>query len=583
MKWKSSTKGITQVVLCGQREVADLTHFVHLNYSTFSLAEQIAGVSPGREFLSLGDSISEWHSATLDLALQLSSEVRESILESLVFMDRPVSDREFDILFGHLLRAVCARVSRTALQLTKLEKSRVYVVPDSISVADHDQYPVDSSDAYEHLASDLYSRTIESELARIILGIHAVSETKSTEFSAPRLSKQRLSHAIYLGFARILKGVSSKSRILVMGSYMGRLREALLQISLLQAPLLTEVRLPAKAIRGSVPPRQHALGGRSPGTIQEFTAQLFWSLVPTGLLENAQSTLLSCQNQGWPERPLVIFTSNSFDTDDLFKVYLVSHVLNAKYLVGQHGNGYGVSKLDSHNPELFTNDVFLSWGWEGERVIPVGVLTPPLRAISASPNESRGIFLILREPETLNFSHDSGWTTEVYLSRISLLVRELLWLDKPIVIKLHSTSSPRMARWAKGLCESNSMVMMSEKRTFRSLLRSGLLPVFTYDSTGMLQLGTSGGYFFYFGADGLKHIKPEFAPNYLALESAGLLSCEPRNAAALIASLISGKVRREKISAAIKAFLGGIARRPRRPIASVRRILLNLRNGKLTQ
>jgi len=571
MSPKSSSNRGTQIVLSGQQELLEFSKFVHLNYESFSEAEVSRGQDPKRQFLSLGETISEWHSATLDLSLQLYSEVKKSVRKSLLYMGRELSDREFQILYGHLLKAVCSRVSRTALQLENLPRFSTFAIVDELKVSKHDSYPRTSSEAYEYLASSLVSSRIEGELARILLNLHTSSIEETPMITASPRMKLNLFQGIYLALARVQRGATKKSRFFISSTYLGRWREALLQLSLLQLPLFNEIRSIDKTSSHEFTSRTHGLGGSSPKTIQEFTIQLFWSLIPTSLLENATGALMRCQKQGWPERPSVIFTSNNFDTDDMFKVYLVHHLQRVEYVVGQHGNGYGVSRLDEHNAEVLTPDLFLSWGWKGKAVIPVGVFTPRLRS---SSKKSKGAFLVLRDPDRFSFTHDESWTTMHYLSRISDLVRELGHFEMPIIIKLHSTSSSRMIQWAQGLSESIPNVQLAGRRTFRQLLRSGFLPVFTYDSTGMLELGTSGASFFFFAAEGTHHVRPEFVPNYLALESSGLLSREPSEAAHLIDRLASRSVTVEEMAATVKEFLDGIAMRRSGLIIFLRRILL---------
>lgn len=566
----------TQIVLCGQKEIVECSEFVHLNYGTYIQAEERMVSDSRRKFLSLGDTIAEWHSSTLDYALKLEAEVRQNVKQSLMYMGRRLEDREFQILYGHLLRAVCARVSRTATQMAMLPESGTFVISDSITVSKHNRYPRNSAEAYEYLSSGLVSSKIEAELARILLRLDSVAAEVTPTVKLPQV-KLTLTQSVYLAVARILRGAVKRSQIFISSSYLGRWRETLLQVSLLQPPFLSEFRPFDQTSTEEFKPRPHGVGGSQPETIQEFTSQLFWSLIPLSLLENAPSAILDCQEMGWPERPSVIFTSNDFDTNDLFKVYLVHHLQNVEYLVGQHGNGYGVSHLDEHNPEVLTPDIFLSWGWEGNSVLPLGVFTPRLRSNSKKP---KGALLVLRDSERFSFSHDEYWTTEQYLSRITDLVIELGSLEVPITIKLHSSSPLRMVQWARDLSASSPHVSLAGKRKFKRLLRSRLLPVFTYDSTGILELGTSGGRFFFFASEGTHHVRPEFAPNYHALESSGLLCSDPREAANMIFRLISRGVSEKKFKVSVIEFLSGIAMRPRLLVFSLRRFLLDIRDGK---
>ena len=69
--------------------------------------------------------------------------------------------------------------------------------------------------------------------------------------------------------------------------------------------------------------------------------------------------------QKYPKKPRVIFSSNGFDTDELFKFYVaeqVSKKKSPKYIVGQHGNSYNTNINNKYLVELSTCDWFLNWG-----------------------------------------------------------------------------------------------------------------------------------------------------------------------------------------------------------------------------
>ena len=68
-------------------------------------------------------------------------------------------------------------------------------------------------------------------------------------------------------------------------------------------------------------------------------------------------------NSKWPIKPKTIFTSNSYETDELFKMYVAinNKKYNSKYIIGQHGNSYNIAIQTKYNPEIKFSDKFLSW------------------------------------------------------------------------------------------------------------------------------------------------------------------------------------------------------------------------------
>ena len=69
----------------------------------------------------------------------------------------------------------------------------------------------------------------------------------------------------------------------------------------------------------------------------------------------------------WPKNPKFIFTSNSFDTNEIFKGWVGRNInKSVPYFTGQHGNNYGQHVFEGRSnwPERSTSDGFLTWGWD---------------------------------------------------------------------------------------------------------------------------------------------------------------------------------------------------------------------------
>ena len=63
----------------------------------------------------------------------------------------------------------------------------------------------------------------------------------------------------------------------------------------------------------------------------------------------------------------MIFTSNSFDTSEVFKLWTAEKVeTGCPYIIGQHGNNYGAARYCPSETECVeTADAFLTWGMLG--------------------------------------------------------------------------------------------------------------------------------------------------------------------------------------------------------------------------
>lgn len=121
---------------------------------------------------------------------------------------------------------------------------------------------------------------------------------------------------------------------------------------------------------------------------------LLYSHIPIAYLEGYNELIDSCKQLKWPDHPKVIFTSNSFETDDLFKAWTAFKVTtqDAKLIIGQHGGDYGTMKYFlSENHQLKICDYFISWGWTypgKDFVIPLGYFLPTAkRKLNSASNK----------------------------------------------------------------------------------------------------------------------------------------------------------------------------------------------------
>lgn len=100
--------------------------------------------------------------------------------------------------------------------------------------------------------------------------------------------------------------------------------------------------------------------------------------MPLIYLEGYKELINSVNCLNWPKNPKTIFTSNSYESDDIFKAWAAQKIIKgSKLLIGQHGGGYGMMKYffyETH--QLKIADYFLTWGWErkfNRSIIPVGM------------------------------------------------------------------------------------------------------------------------------------------------------------------------------------------------------------------
>jgi putative transferase (TIGR04331 family) len=87
--------------------------------------------------------------------------------------------------------------------------------------------------------------------------------------------------------------------------------------------------------------------------------------IPICYLEGFNDLYRQAISTKWSNKPEIIFTSNNFDFDDVFKMWVaIQKNRGVQYVIGQHGGNYGTSSLfDNPSPEEKYADKFLTWGW----------------------------------------------------------------------------------------------------------------------------------------------------------------------------------------------------------------------------
>ena len=102
--------------------------------------------------------------------------------------------------------------------------------------------------------------------------------------------------------------------------------------------------------------------------------------IPIDYLETYKNIVTLTESLPWPKRPKAIFTSNSFSSDDVFKVWAAENVERGVPLViGQHGGNYGSALWNfEEDHQIAISTRFLTWGWtkpEQDNVSSVGNFT----------------------------------------------------------------------------------------------------------------------------------------------------------------------------------------------------------------
>jgi putative transferase (TIGR04331 family) len=339
------------------------------------------------------------------------------------------------------------------------------------------------------------------------------------------------------GAARLLQ---KDTDALILHSYLPRATALGVCLGLLQVPQQRRSppaprAPPDAALRTMLKQAQRSIGGDSASPdFEVYARDMLFELLPTCFLEGFGELHRQVDALDWPRRPRFIFTSNSFDTDEVFKLWTAQRVGEGRpYFIGQHGNNYGTARFCPSETECIeTSDKFITWGWkENKKCEPAFIFKTANRR---QPHCPGGDLLLIElclphrllpwdpYPEFATYQQDQF----EFASALPDVVRARL------MVRLHAEH--RRQPW----CEEQrwqerdpQIRLDTGTRPVTELIATSRLVVHSYDSTGILETLSLDVPTVCFWNGGLEHLRESARPFYLKLFEAGILHLSSLDAA----------------------------------------------------
>lgn len=274
-----------------------------------------------------------------------------------------------------------------------------------------------------------------------------------------------------------------------------------------------------------------------------FEKYLRWQLpevIPACYLEGYKNLTKIVEEMPWPKKPKFIFTSNNFETDEIFKVWTALKVgQGIPYITGQHGSNYGSHAWHClfRLPELSASDKFVSWGWfeDKSNILPAFVFTNAGRK-SKQFDEDGGLLLI-----EAHLPHNNE-TFDVYYEHLLYMEDQFRMLEslpknirQQVTVRLHSSyKKMRFFEEQRWKDRSPQTKLERDGLNIRQLISQNRLIVQSYDSTGLLEGLALNIPTICFWRNRLSHLLPSAKPFYELLHNSGILFYSPEAAAEFI-------------------------------------------------
>lgn len=381
----------------------------------------------------------------------------------------------------------------------------------------------------------------------------------------------------------ILNGYLSRDDgVLIIGSYLSKKEDAKLQVVFRQFPHYWRpvhhgiTRTPDRMLRHFLASQMQ---NNSNDKLENIISSMAFELLPICYLEGLDELYVRAEYQAWPKRPKWIFTSNNFDTDEIFKLWTAMKVEGgSKYYVGQHGNNYGTHRYIKETIEEITSDKFLTWGW----VDGLCQHTPAFALKKTARNVGRynplgGLLLI----ETCLNHRMTTWDGTAEFStyfddQIAFVSKLKAPVRSQLIIRLHSQFKTmnwgENARWRN---YDSGIKLDIGSGAIQALIAKSRLIVHSYDSTCMLETLAQNIPTIAFWQNEFDHLRESSKPYYQQLVNAGIVCLSPDSAAKKVNEVwdnVDDWWNSGQIQAARKQFCYRYARQSKNPILELKEI-----------
>ena len=319
---------------------------------------------------------------------------------------------------------------------------------------------------------------------------------------------------------------------------------------------------------------------KSESNLENIIRTLLFELLPVYYLEAHKDLKKIVNKKLWPKSPKFIFTSNNFNTDEVFKLWTAIKVeLGTKYYAGQHGNGYFARKHRFPRIEEKTSDKFLTWGWTNglAKYRPAFIFKTAGRKTD-NYNVNGGLLLIETVQSSRLVTWDATSEHDKYFEDQKNFVSKLANEPKhKLTIRLSTHYQERKynddSRWYEF---DQSLKIDNGNIAIRHLIADSRLVVHSYDSTGILETLSQNIPTLAFWQNEFDHLLEEAKPYYQTLVDVGILHLSAQSASDKVNEVwddISGWWLKSNIQEAKNKFCDVYAKVSPKPIKTMVSIL----------
>ncbi len=499
--------------------------------------------------------------------------------------------RYWNILLGHWLeRYVCIIFDRY-YTLDQAMRSHEVVATTVLETPEYSLATTDSLSAIWACNDDIWNHVLCARILSFLGGVEIESKSVETEagqgfnLDSDATSGQSFSikNIIRAIAKHILPMLRRQGDAFIISTYLPRWKEVGLQLLLRQFPQVWHSP-PLQAVTFNWAIRQSLTVCDDNHTgFERFLRLQLPEMIPICYLEGYDQLCHQVTELPWPSSPKFIFTSNNFDTDEIFKAWTGLKVEQGfPYFVGQHGANYGTFYASEKFAVAVTCDRFFTWGWTNNNPKNVPAFLFKKAGKKRTTTSKDGGLLLIELPSlhrlgladvNAPYSDFSRYQEEQFQFVAALPET----IQNRLTVRLHGEW--RKHRWSDETrwndhCPLIRIELGSAR--LQALISKSRLVVHSYNSTGILETLALNIPTMCFWYDGLNHILASARPYYELLRAVGILADTPDQAAKNVAlhwDNIGEWWGSEKVQNARRLFCEQYANNVKNPVRTLKNLL----------
>jgi putative transferase (TIGR04331 family) len=447
--------------------------------------------------------------------------------------------------------------------------------------------PNDMAQFNEFLSLDEWNETIYGELIKNWTHIpyRIVKQAITTKQPEAKISTiRRLKRKLFSKASEMTQFCLRKNEAYFVSTYLPFWKDILLQLKLNQFPRVWS-NIPIPAIEADLGKRNWKLGNGISEGFPAIIRAMIPKQIPKIYLEGFNELNNTWRNLNWPSNPSLIFTSNSFFLDEVFKAWTANKTAQGvPLIIGQHGGSYGLSPiapLEKHECEI--SNAWLSWGWSDKNIPKIKPICNLKLVDSKQSWDPNGAALLVEmlvprySYRLLNFHIASQWLN--YFGDQCRFVKALPEeIRHKLIVRLpfQDYGWKQKKRWNDSFPD---IILDLGKRPITKLIRKSRIYISTYNSTTFLESMAQNIPTIIFWDEHYYELRESAIPYFERLKEIGIFHATPESAALHMTKVWEdiGKWWNSRLVQDVrKEFCYQYSRMPEKPLNKMKDILQNI-------